>query len=1041
MEPIKRKSIFKIVLLIIIVATIFFLLAGLLKQAEYKKEKPLPQHGTFDLSDWNPMRDGVINLAGEWDFYWQKMLTYDDIYVSDIEPDLLAEVPKVWNSYTINGKSLPGFGVATYRLKITNAQEGQALAIRMPTVSASYNMYIDERLIASNGKVGPDKESFVPEYRPVTVEFIPPSKNFDIMIQVANFSYARGGIWNPIYFGTPESIKSFNKNIGYKDMFLVGAFLIMALYYLCIFFMRKESRSSFYFALLCLIAIIMTIIYGDFIINRIFPLAGYHVIVGIDYVVTTWAPIVLVFLIGELFPEQTSRKLKKIFAIYAVVILLFILFFPIHIYTSFLYPIQAVGLAMAVYAVVCAAMAYAKNKGDSAIIMAGALVVTLGGIHDVLYHDNIISSDFGELSSVGFLVFLFLNAIIIARRFSEAFNEAKQLSQKLMKLDKLKDEFLANTSHELRTPLNAMISIADGVSRGTEGAVNEKQKAALDMITRSGKRLANLINDILDYSKLKNFELQMEYKTVNLKRIVESVINVLGSLNNTRGIQMLNDIPDGLPDIYADENRLLQILYNLIGNAMKFTKAGYIKVSAAEAGDTVEICIEDTGIGIPENKLDDIFEYFHQLESSLTRRTGGTGLGLSITKYLVEAHGGKMRVESKVGFGSKFYFSIPISKEAAQEIPWQFETVEEQIAVVGYGEKYSENFPYRHKSDGPHIMMVDDNEANLMSLIGILKLEDYSITAVTSSEEFFEEFKASKDIDLIILDVMLPGLSGYEICREIRKNYTISELPVLLLTAKTTTHDIVMGMEAGANDYLAKPFDTDELLARVKTLIQLKQSVDRTMTSELAFLQAQIKPHFLYNALNTFVSISLYDIDKARNLIIEFGNYLRRSFDFKDLSQFVPLKNELELVRAYLEIEKARFEERIEIAYDLPDDIEVKVPILILQPIVENAVIHGILSKAEGGRIDICIQREQEALYFKVTDNGVGIEPDKKSRILSSESGSGVGLSNINSRLKKLYGKGLKINSSQGIGTEVAWCVPIYRRESEQENDKSSTCR
>ncbi len=1025
MKPIKRKSIFKIVLLIIIVATFFFLLAGLLKQAEYKKEKPLLQHGTFDLSDWNPMRDGVINLAGEWDFYWEKLLIYDDIYTSDIKPDLLAEVPKVWNSYKIDGKSLPGFGAATYRLKITGAQEGQALAIRMPTVSASYNMYIDERLIASNGKVGPDKESFVPEYRPVTVEFIPPSKNFDIMIQVANFSYARGGIWNPIYFGTPESIKSFNKNIGYKDMFLVGAFLIMALYYLCIFFMRRDSMSSFYFALLCLIAIIMTIVYGDFVINRIFPWAGYHVIVAIEYLVTTWAPIVLIFLIGEFFPKQVSRKLKKVLDVYAVVILLFIVFFPIHIYTGFLYPIQAVGLAMVVYAVVCAAMAYAKNKGDSAIVMAGALFITLGGIHDVLFHNNIISSDYGELSTFGFLIFLFLNAIIIARRFSEAFKDAKLLSEKLLKLDKLKDGFLANTSHELRTPLNAMISIADGVSRGTEGAVNEKQKAALDMITRSGKRLANLINDILDYSKLRNYELQMEYKPVNLKRIVESVINVIGSLTKVDGVQMLIEIPDDIPDIYADENRLLQILYNLVGNAVKFTESGYIKVSAERLDDVVEVCVEDTGIGIPEDKLDIIFQSFRQLEASLTRKVGGTGLGLSITKYLVEAHGGKMKAESKVGIGSKFYFSIPISKEAAEEISCQFETAEEQIAAVGYGEKYSENFPYRHESDGPHIMLVDDNEANLISLISILKLKGYSITAVTSSEEFFEEFKESKDIALVILDVMLPNLSGYDICREIRKNYTISELPVLLLTAKTTTHDIVMGMEAGANDYLAKPFDTDELLARVNTLIQLKQSVDKALASELAFLQAQIKPHFLYNALNTFVSISLYDIDKARNLITEFGNYLRRSFDFKDLSQLAPLKNEMELVRAYLEIEKARFEERIDVVYGLPDDIEVKVPILMLQPIVENAVVHGILPKDEGGRIEICIKRDDTALHIKVKDNGVGMEPREQRRLFNRRFGSGIGLTNIDSRLKKLYGKGLQINSSPGIGTEVSWCVPI----------------
>ena len=1024
-----KKRFITVLITLLVLAVLFVIGFSTLTKDHYTK--PRIQKGIMDLTDWNPVSEVNLGLSGEWEFYWQKLLTYDELYSDNLEPDLFAEVPKVWNSYNIDGKRLPGFGAATYRLQVKNAPENQELAIRMPTVSAAYKLYIDDKLKASNGRVARDKQHFIPEYRPVMVEFTPPSGDFDIIIQATNFSYARGGVWNPIFMGSHENMVKYDKTIGYKDLFLVGAFLIMALYYLCIFFMLKEGRSSLYFALLCLIAISMTVIYGDFVIKGIVPLAGYHVIVAIDYAATTWAPIVLVFLMGELFPEQVSGKIKRLLIIYAVLTLLLILSFPTHVYTGFLYLFQTVGLVTAGYAVICAAMAFAKNRGDSVIIVAGALLVTLGGIHDVLYHDNIISSDFGELSSFGFLVFLFLNAIILARRFSEAFKESKLLSEKLMKLDKMKDEFLANTSHELRTPLNAMINIAEGISRGAEGAVNEKQKAALGLITGSGKRLTNLINDILDYAKLKNLDLQLSFRTVNVKRIAESVVNVLGRLNKTESVQMLIDIPDDLPDIHADENRLLQILYNLVGNAIKFTETGYIRISAAQADNMVEICVEDTGIGIPEDELDTIFESFRQIENSLTRKSEGTGLGLSVTKYLVEAHGGEIHVESEAGAGSKFCFSVPVAIEADKEKSLLYDRVEAEIAAAEDTGNYPDTLSCRYGGEGPHIMLVDDNNSNLISLAGILKMENYAVTAVASSEQFFEEFKAAGDVSLVILDVMLPGLSGYEICREIRKTFTVSELPVLMLTARTTTQDIVMGMEAGANDYLAKPFDTDELLARVKTLIQLKQSADRARASELAFLQAQIKPHFLYNALNTFVSISQYDIDKARNLIIDFGNYLRRTFDFKDLSQLAPLQNELELVRSYLEIEKARFEERIEVVYDITDDLEVRIPILILQPIVENAVIHGILPREEGGCIEIGIKRDETALRFRVKDNGAGMDMEKEGGIFEHKFGNGVGLSNIDNRLRKLYGKGLQIKSSPGRGTEVTWSVPIRRGERE----------
>ncbi|QGG47582.1 ATP-binding protein [Heliorestis convoluta] len=1014
-------------------AIVSFIIVSLLLGSFYilaKGYNPLKNidDGTLDLAGWNPSTDdSMMSLNGEWEFYWSKLLTYDDLHNhnNNVEPDLMAQVPKVWNAYTVNDKNLPGFGYATYRLKVINAHEGQPLSIRMPTVSTAYSLYIDDQLLASNGQVSANKANFIPEYRPVTFDFTPQTSNFDIIIQVSNFSYARGGLWYPIYMGSVDGIKAYDRNIAYKDLFLIGAFFIMALYYLSIFSMRREDKSSLYFVLLCIIAMARVVIYGDYSISNIFTWITYYHKVTIDYLSAYWFPVVFALLIGKLFPEQFSKKVLRAFVLYAFVMSIVTVLIPISLFTKLAFFAEAIVLVIVLYTITCTIKAYSNLKSDSILILIGTFIGVLVGVHDILYHNNIIFHGFGEFSSLGFLIMLFLNAFILARRFSQAFQDTKMLSEKLMKLDKLKDEFLANTSHELRTPLNAMISIADGVSRGSEGVVNKNQKAALDTIISSGKRLTNLINDILDYAKIKNFDLKLTPQPVNLKRTVEGVVKVLGGLNKSERIEMLIDIPDDLPYIYVDENRLLQILYNLMGNAIKFTEAGYIKVSATKTGEMVEICVEDTGIGIPDDKLNEIFQHFLQLEDSLTRKNRGTGLGLPITGYLVEAHGGKIWVASKVGEGSKFYVTVPVSTElsSSKEKEWKFETAEEIAA--GYNQTYIDEFPFRHQGRGPKIMVLDDNEANLMALTNILKMENYAITAVTSSESFFEEFKREKNLSLIILDVMMPGLSGYEICRKIRKNYTISEIPILMLTARTSTQDIVMGIESGANDYLAKPFDTEELLARVNILIQLKQSVDKSIASELAFLQAQIKPHFLYNAINTFISISRYDVEQARKLLVDFSNYLRCSFDFKGLSQVVPLKQEIELVKAYLHIEKAQHEERLEVSLCYPDDAEVKVPILMLQPVVENAILHGILPKREGGRVEISIKKDKEMLLFQVKDDGVGMEQDKLRSLFTDESEGGIGLSNIDNRLKKLYGKGLQISSSPNRGTEVTWSIPL----------------
>jgi len=1027
----KKQSAFKLLLVVALLAVVAVLFNGIVGQTINKTDVPKPQQGKLDLAEWSPHQNALLKLNGEWEFYWQKLLTYDAFYDNGLKPDMLAKVPSVWNDYKLKGKSLPGFGYATYRLKVENAPKGQALAIRMPTVSTAYNLYINNTKIASNGRVAVDKEDFIPQYNPVVCEFTPSSESFDIILQISNFSYARGGPWYAISMGTVEKVPEYDQTYMYRDVFLIGAISIMVYFFLSIFYIRREERSNLYLVLLCLAGIIRIAIYGDYSISKVLPWVDYQWVVIMDYITLYWFPVLFALLIGEYFPEQTSRKVMGLFVAYAGAMSLFTLSVPIYIFTSLTYVIEIILLAIFLYAFICTMRAYPKFKRDSLIVVTGALFGLLTGIHDTLYQNNMIVSGFGEIAPISFLIILLLHTFILARRLSQAFQYSKTTAEKLIRINKLKDEFFANTSHELRTPLNAMISIADGLSRGAEGPVNKEQKTALDMIIGSGKRLANLVGDILDYSKLKDFDLKLNREDVNLKRTVESVLNVLAKLNKKADLQLLAEIPDDLPHIQADENRLIQILYNLVGNALKFTEKGYINVSAAQVNDMVEVCIEDTGSGIPEDKQDVIFEAFQQLETSLTRRNGGTGLGLSIVRYLVEAHGGKMRVASKAGEGSRFYFTIPVSAGTAEESSWQHEASELEINIDGYVKENMETFQLKYVADGPHIILVDDNKTNLIALAGILKMENYSVTAVASGKAFFEAFKEAGDVSLLILDVMLPDLSGYDICREIRKEFSVSEMPVLMLTARVTTYDIVMGMEAGANDYLSKPFETEELLARVKTLIQLKQSVDKALAAELAFLQAQIKPHFLYNALNTFVSISLYDMDKARNLLIQFGNYLRRSFDFKNPSQLVMLKSELELVSAYLEIEKARFEDKIELVYDLPEDLEVKIPILVLQPIVENAVVHGILPKEEGGCIEICIKREQRAMHFRVKDNGIGMKPEKKNSIYTQKYGSGVGLSNINNRLKKLYGKGLEINSISGDGTEVTWCIPLNEREEE----------
>lgn len=421
------------------------------------------------------------------------------------------------------------------------------------------------------------------------------------------------------------------------------------------------------------------------------------------------------------------------------------------------------------------------------------------------------------------VVFWFLRIQRLRLRYEQQqVEQERSLVRRLQQIDKLKDEFLANTSHELRTPLNGIIGLAESLLDGASGQLPAQAQYSLRLIAASGQRLSALVNDILDFSKLKNQGIALHKKPIDLRVLVDVVLTLSRPLVGTKKIQLNNYVPAELPAIYADEDRLLQILHNLIGNAVKFTHEGCVNVYAEVNGDQIRVQIADTGIGIPKEHLIDIFQAFHQVDGRAERAYGGTGLGLSITKQLVELHGGSIAVESTPDQGSVFSVSLPLSLElpsSVAEEPSYPPTAEVagQVAL----EKIDANPREQNLPHQGHILVVDDDSVNRMVLVNHLALRNYRVTEAASGEEAITLVEQLGDVDLVLLDIMMPKMSGYETCKRLRETYRAYELPIIFLTARNQTHDLVMGFEVGANDYLTKPIAKEELLARVDTHLQL----------------------------------------------------------------------------------------------------------------------------------------------------------------------------------------------------------------------------
>ena len=422
----------------------------------------------------------------------------------------------------------------------------------------------------------------------------------------------------------------------------------------------------------------------------------------------------------------------------------------------------------------------------------------------------------------------------LAYSFNTMAREVQTREMSLQQANRLKDEFLANTSHELRTPLNGIIGLAESLIDGATGELPPATRSNLAMIISSGRRLASLVNDILDFSKLRHKNLELQLKPVDLRSIADVVLTLSQPLVGGKDIQLVNAIPESLPPANADENRLQQIFHNLSGNAIKFTESGTVEVSAAmversggnEAdGDKEQlaITISDTGIGIPEDKFDRIFESFEQAEGSTAREYGGTGLGLAVTTQLVELHEGTIYVKSEVGKGSQFTVTLPIARRSAAQSRSVPAVSESQISIS----LATQNVTYRQDSiegNKPTIkvLIVDDEPINRQVLINHLSVYGYTITQASNGLEAIALIEGGLKPDVVLLDVMMPKMTGYEVTKKLRERFPSTELPILLLTAKIQVQDIVMGLNIGANDYLAKPIAKDELMARIGTQINMR---------------------------------------------------------------------------------------------------------------------------------------------------------------------------------------------------------------------------
>lgn len=402
---------------------------------------------------------------------------------------------------------------------------------------------------------------------------------------------------------------------------------------------------------------------------------------------------------------------------------------------------------------------------------------------------------------------------------------------------RLKSEFLASMSHELRTPLNSMLILSQLLAENPEGNLTEKQVQYATTIHGSGTDLLGLINDVLDLAKIESGTVTPESAPVAIRQVGASIERTFGPLAEQRGLEFRVEVRPGVPEILVtDERRLRQILKNLLANALKFTERGGVSLHVARASNGFPDCgglktargviaftVKDTGIGIAEDKQQIVFDAFRQAEASTTRKYGGTGLGLAISRELARLLGGEITLASALGMGSTFTVWLP-ERDMPKPAEEPAATGEQAVPAAAMPSRLSARVPLpRPKADpvlaGRKALLVDDDMRNLFSLGGALERLGMKVQCAESGAQALDLLQSDKAIDIVLMDVMMPDMDGYETTRRIRSQPPFARLPIIAVTAKAMPGDREKCLESGANDYVTKPVDIDQLAGRLRALL------------------------------------------------------------------------------------------------------------------------------------------------------------------------------------------------------------------------------
>ena len=661
------------------------------KQNITEIKPPQAVDGVLDLRSWDFERKGPAELSGKWEFYWHSLLQPDD-FTTENPPvgSGFIEVPSDWNGFNVNGKKIAGDGYATYRLKILLGKTSKRMAFKFLDMAVAFSVYVYGKHLTSAGTPGKNFDTTVPKFHPHVVDFKPDSDRLDVIIQVSNFHYRKGGVWEAIHLGLADDIRALRQKTLYFNFFLIGSILIMGIYHLVFFALRNKEKSALYFGIFCFLISARTLFAGERYIIDLLPNFDWEVLTKISYLTFYLGVPAFAGYARALFPKEFSKKTIFIINFVGILFSVTVLFTPAKFYTHTAPIFQIFTILAAGYGFYIINLTLKNKRQGAFVLLVGFVILFLTLANDILYSNLLVKT--GYMIQFGLFVFIISQAFFLSFRFSKAYSTIEEQRGMLKTTnDSLKKEIVERKRTEAEKikltvklqqiqKMEAIATLAGGIAHQFNNAISvvvgnidllcleapehEKIDKFIYPIRHSLDRMSQLTDQLLAYARGGKFQVE----GISIGDFIRSTLPLIQyNIKSTVGVT--TDIPHDILRIRADLTQMQMVMSAIISNASEaIDSTGCIRITGRNIKITEEdskdfgglkpgpyVClkIEDDGKGMDEETKKRVFEPFFSTKFT------GRGLGMAAAYGIIKNHDGWISISSKLGEGTTVFFYLP----------------------------------------------------------------------------------------------------------------------------------------------------------------------------------------------------------------------------------------------------------------------------------------------------------------------------------------------------------------------------------------------